>query len=302
YDNRTSSLIVTDTDEVINRVARLVKSLDVPPMQVMIEGKIIEATEEFQRSVGVNWNFDGERVNLSSSGGANGGPLDLRTNLSINPISAENLSGNPFALNLTVGRLDFLGELGAILALAETETMVKILSSPRIVTINKETAQITQEGQVLTRSTVTDNSGNKKSSIERTPVTLNLIVTPQITAVGSVILDVQVKRQFASGQVDAESLARSVNTREAKTKVLVDNGQTAVIGGVYQNDASQGETGVPLLKDIPILGWLFKYRQRDYQKNELLIFLTPRVINFGELNKEGDIETSSTVKWNEIAS
>jgi hypothetical protein len=110
FDNRTSSLIITDTDEIINRIAKLVKSLDVPPLQVMIEGKIVEATEEFQRSVGVNWSFDGEKVNLSPSGGANGGPLDLRAGLSINPISRASLLGNPLALDLTVGRLDFLGE------------------------------------------------------------------------------------------------------------------------------------------------------------------------------------------------
>ncbi len=301
FDNRTSSLIVTDTDEIINRIAKLVKSLDVPPLQVMIEGKIVEATEEFQRSVGVNWSFDGEKVNLSPSGGANGGPLDLRAGLSINPISRASLLGNPLALDLTVGRLDFLGELGAVLSLAETESTIKILSSPRIVTLNKESAQITQEGQVLTRSTVTDPTGNKKSSIERNPVTLNLTVTPQITAVGSVILSVLVKRQFATGIVDPESLARAINTREAKTKVLVDNGQTAVIGGVYQSDASQGETGVPVLKDIPVLGWLFKYRQRDSQKNELLIFLTPRVINFGEQGKQEDIETSSIYERMKLA-
>lgn len=301
FDNRTSSLIVTDTDEVINRIVRLVKNLDIPPMQVMIEGKVVEATEEFQRSVGVNWQFDGENVNLSPSGGANGGPLDLRAGLTVSSISSDRLKGNPLAMSLQVGRLDVLGELGAILSLAESETMVKILSSPRIVTLNNETAQITQEGQILTNSTVVDQAGNKKSSVERTPLTLSLNVTPQITAAGSVILDVKVKRQFASG-LDVVTEARAVNTREAQTKVLVDNGQTAVIGGVYQSDNSQGESGVPVLKDIPVLGWLFKSRAKDFQKNELLIFLTPRVINFGEGGKADDTETSSLAKKPNIAS
>lgn len=295
-DPRTSSLIITDTDEVLNRITRLVKNLDIPPMQVMIEGKIVEATEAFQRSVGVNWSFDGEPVTLSDSGGANGGPLDLRTTFSVNPVSRDSLRGNPFALSLTVGRLDFLGELGAILSLAETENSAKVLSSPRIVTLNKQAAEITQEGQVLTKSTVTEQGGTSKTQVERTPVTLNLKVTPQITAVGSVILDVDVKRQFAGGVVDTESLARAINTRQAKTKVLVDNGQTAVIGGVYQSDNTQSESGVPVLKDLPVLGWLFKARGRDFQKNELLIFLTPRIINFGDKGGGGDgMETSSLV-------
>ncbi len=297
FDSRTNALIITDTDEVINRVARLIKSLDVPPMQVMIEGKIVEAGESFQRSVGVNWNFDGENISLSSSGGANGGPLDLRTGLRVNPVAKEVLSANPLAMNLKIGRLDFLGELDAILSLAETDALVKILSSPRIVTINKEAASITQEGQVISKTSVADTVGHVKTTVERTPVTLNLQVTPQITTTGGVILDVQVKRQFAGGIVDQETLAREVNSREARTKVLVDNGQTAVIGGVYQSDTTQGETGVPVLKDIPILGWLFKNRSRTYQKNELLIFLTPRIINFGEQGKEEKLDSSLPHKY-----
>lgn len=300
-DNRTSSLIVTDTDEVINRVARLVKSLDIPPMQVMIEGKIVEAQEQFQRTIGVNWGFDGETMTLSDTGGANGGPLDLRTTFSVNPVGRDSLRGNPFALNLSVGRLDFLGELSAVLSLAETENVAKVLSSPRIVTLNKQPAEITQESQVLTKSTVVDQTGSSKTQIERTPVALNLKVTPQITAVGSVILDVDVKRQFAGGVVDTASLARAINTRQAKTKVLVDNGQTAVIGGVYQSDNTQSDTGVPVLKDLPVVGWLFKARGRDYQKNELLIFLTPRIISFGGKGESGGMETSSATDLNEGA-
>ena len=104
-------------------------------------------------------------------------------------------------------------------------------------------------------------------------------MTPQITAEGSVILDVNVERQFAGAIVEDRTLARPINSREAKTKVLVPNGQTAVIGGIYQNDETFTEKGVPFLKEIPVLGWLFKSNQQDRNKNELLIFLTPRILN-----------------------
>jgi type IV pilus assembly protein PilQ len=126
---------------------------------------------------------------------------------------------------------------------------------------------------------------NDSAVVAREPVfrdiVLSLKVTPQITAEGSVIMDIDVKREFPGPVIDGTSDS-AINTRQAKTKVLVSNGQTAVIGGIYQSDEGNSESGIPVLKDIPVFGWLFKGKSQTRTKNELLVFLTPRILNAKE--------------------
>lgn len=276
-DSRTSTVIITDTAEVLMRVERLVKELDIPPAQVMIEGKIVEASETFTRRVGVNWSLSGSPFEVSPAGGINGSALTLRPSLNVANF-ASNQAGNG-ALSLRMGTMDFLGNLEASLSLAQADALVKIISSPRIVTMNKEKSLISQKGEVITIQSTKDQSNNTISTATRSAVELKLEVTPQITAEGSVVLDVNVLRQFPGAETDATTKARPINSREAKTKVLVPNGQTAVIGGIYQSDETETENGVPVLKDIPVLGWLFKQKSQERAKNELLLFLTPRILN-----------------------
>lgn len=280
-DTRTSSVILSDREEVVERLTNLVKELDVPPTQVMIEGKIVEAEERFSRSVGVKWGFNGSDKILSPTAGSNGGPLTFRPNMNSSPLP-DGVSGF-FSAGFRIGTLDFLGNLDAMLALAESDTIAKILSSPRIVTMNRERAEISQKGEQISVATLSDNMGVKTTRAERTNIQLKLTVTPQITADGSVIMDVEVQREFAGAEADAQTKARPINTRTAKTKVLVRNGQTAVIGGIFQNDSTETENGTPILKDIPVLGWLFKYKGKDSVKNELMIFLTPRILTMRDL-------------------
>lgn len=277
-DTRTSALIVTDTDDVLEKVDRLVKELDIAPAQVMIEGKIVEASETFSQTLGVNWGFSGSPVNISNTGGYRNGQIDMRTSVGVASMDQTLLDGSMFRLGFSVGKLDILGNINATLAMAERDSLVKIISSPRIVTINKEKAQITQKGEQITVSAIRDLN-TTTTSVNRTPIVMDLSVTPQITADGGVIMEVDVRREFAGALEDAVTKARAINSRVAKTKILVKNGQTTVIGGIYQNDTTNSETGVPYLKDIPVLGWLFKSKSKDSQKNELLIFLTPRVLN-----------------------
>lgn len=276
-DPRTSSLIITDTGTVLDRVERLVRELDLPPTQVMIEGKIVEASETFSRTLGVNWNYSGAPLEISGKGGFQGNPINMSTNFNTNGIPASSTLSSAF--NINVGTIDFFGNLSARLGLAQSDSLAKVISSPRIVTMNRTEAEISQQGEVISISSITDQSGKQTTTAIRTPVQLKLTVTPQITSEGSVILEVNVQRQFAGAVAEATTQARPVNTRAAKTKVLVPNGQTAVIGGIYQNDETTLEQGVPVLKDIPVLGWLFKGKQTDRAKNELLIFLTPRILN-----------------------
>lgn len=278
-DQRTSAIIVTDTSEVLTRVERLVRELDLPPTQVMIEGKIVEAAETFSRTLGVNWNYSGVPTEISGSGGYQGSPINLATRYGSSGLSQSTLTGANSSLGISVGAIDFFGNLSATLGLAQNESLAKVISSPRIVTMNRAPAEISQAGEVISVNSTVDQNSNRITTAVRNPVLLKLAVTPQITSEGSVILDVDVTRQFPGAIAESSTLSRPVNTRAAKTKVLVPNGQTAVIGGIYQNDETESEQGTPWLKDIPFLGWLFKGKQIDRTKNELLIFLTPRILN-----------------------
>ncbi|MCB0421436.1 MAG: type IV pilus secretin PilQ [Bdellovibrionales bacterium] len=291
-DIRTSTVIVTDTEEVLSRIDLLIKELDIPPAQVMIEGKIIEASEDFKRRIGLNWSMTGTDITLSDNGGYNGTPINLVPGLRVQPLPRDQVSVATGSIGFNLGVIDGVGTLAANLALAQSDSLIKIISSPRVVTTNKVKAFITQEGQVISKASVISN-GTVTSHVTRTPVQLKLEVTPQITTAGSVIMDVNIKRQFAGPIEDQASLARPINSREASTQVLVKNGQTAVIAGIFQSDENSSEEGVPGLKSVPVIGWLFKGQNKEKLKNELMIFLTPRILKtqVDEFRKE-NIELS----------
>lgn len=271
-DERTNSIVITDTEASIANITKLISSLDLPPPQVLIEGKIVEAKESFKRSMGVQWSFSGLDTRLTTTAK---GPLNMRPNMGFTsqPTGAFN-----FGLN--VGTLDVLGSLNAQLALNEYEDKVKVISSPRIITLSNEAANIEQTTQEPLVSTTALPTGGSGTSITYKDLKLKLDVTPQITADASVIMKVIVLRESKGATTKSSSGEEMfpVNTKRAETRVLVKNGQTAVIGGVYQSDASESQIGVPYLKDIPFFGTLFKGKVTDKGKSELLIFLTPRIL------------------------
>jgi type IV pilus assembly protein PilQ len=270
-DTRTNVLVVTDIQENIERVAKLIASLDTQPPQVLIEGKIVEASDRFVRRIGVNWQASGSPVKLSST---SRGPLNMTPTLSVNPTGTT--TGN-FNLGLTVGTLDVLGNLTAALSLSETEDMVKVISSPRIVTMTNEKADINQTTEIPI-STLTATGSAVIQTFQYKPLTLKLEVTPQVTADGAVIMKVLVNRQFQGANIGGRNDSFAINSREANTRVLVKNGETAVIGGIYQSDATNADQGVPWFKDIPVVGYLFKTKNMMKEKRELLIFITPRIL------------------------
>lgn len=263
-DQRTNSLVVTDIPENLERVANLVKALDTPPLQVLIEGKVVEARETFGRNVGIRWKASGQDYQM--------GAQTMRTNLSITP---GDMPGGA-SVGIRLGTLDILGDLDAALGLFEREDLAKVVSSPRILTLNNVTANIVQSFNIpISKST--QGTGGTTTSVEFKPIELRLEVTPQITSESDVIMQVSIKREFATNR--GEGRTPDINSREAKTKVLVRNGQTSVIGGVFQSDATETEEGVPFLRSIPVLGWLFKNKGVSTEKSELLLFLTPRILN-----------------------
>ncbi|MBC86659.1 MAG: hypothetical protein CL677_05720 [Bdellovibrionaceae bacterium] len=288
-DDRTSSLIVKDTAENIGRIVKVVQELDIPPSQVMIESKVIEAQESFTSSFGVNWSYSGATHEISPDGGVDGLPIEFDSALTIAPLGST--GGGVGTLNLSIGQLDFLGDLDATLAIEENQGNIKVVASPRIVTMNNQAGSITQSGEVLSTQTVVSD-GVSTDSIRRIPFSLTMNVTPQVTANGSVVMQIDLNRSFPGAQDDSSG-ERPVNSRSATTKVMVDNGQTAVLGGIFQNDVTQGEQGIPVLKDIPVLGWLFKSKAVTKIKTELLLFVTPNILEISDnqLNNKGSVKT-----------
>ncbi len=279
FDKRTSTIVVTDKQETVERVQKLVKTLDIPPAQVSIESKIVEAVEEFDNFIGVNWSFSGAPVLLSSTGGADSAPINMNLGVNSATLTRGFTGASPFNANLNIGTLDIFGDLNAALTLAERDSLAKVISSPRISAMNREKSTIKQESENVTIiNTRSEQTGIITKSEKRTPFSLELSVTPQITADGGVIMDLDVKREFLGPLLDAETGARAINKRSAKTKVLVRNGQTTVIGGIYTSDETEASNGIPGLKNLPIIGWLFKSKSFQRSKNELLIFLTPRIL------------------------
>lgn len=277
-DARTNAIIVTDTEEVLERIKKMVAGLDIAPAQVLIEAKIVEARESFEKKIGIQWDMFGQDTKMSGSNST------IMPTLSIHP-GVNKASSLGFSLK--IGNIDLLGDLNSMLALEEREDNVKVISSPRILALHNETASITQSSQIpiIVGGAVntTSNTGSIFATRSRDVVYKNLQmhlkVTPQIANNGSVSLSVDVKREFPGPITDEQSGAAPIHSREAQTKVIVKNGQTAVIGGIYQNDTRNSDSGVPVLKDIPILGYLFRTENVSKDKTELLLFLTPRIIS-----------------------
>lgn len=272
-DTRSNAVVVTETDENLQRISKIIENLDIRPPQVLIEGKIVEAKETFTRAVGVRWSGSGTDIKL---GQTRRGPVNMRPSIGVNPSLAP--GGSNLNLNLAIGTLDIFGNLDAALALREREEQVKVISSPRAMVLTNETAVIAQTQEVPIRQINATASGTVET-IQFKPLALKMEVTPQITADASIILKVAVQRQIRGPDVGSGTAATfSVDSREANTRVLVQNGQTAVIGGIYNNETTSGKEGVPWFKDLPLVGGLFRTSTEDRVKNELLVFITPRIV------------------------
>ncbi len=278
-DTQSNSLIVTDTGRSIELIEIMVKNLDQSPAQVMIEAKVIEARERFVRNLGVGWSFDGTAFDTSNLG------LDPRLGLSIDggleAFPGNVSSGRTVSSNLRVSFAP-VGDLDITLGLSEAEDLIHVISAPRIMVLNGEKAKITQKTEDIDLVTTTQQGAGTETSPQRVSADLEFEVSPQITAVGSVFMDIKVKREFF-GPPEPDSGSRPINSREAETKVLVNNGQTIVIGGIYQHDETKSDEGIPILRHIPILNWLFSRFTKDEQRNELLLFLTPRIMSFSSV-------------------
>jgi len=277
-------LFVTDIPTKLEEIQSLIAKIDIPVRQVLIEARIVEANDTFGKSLGVKLggsvqNLAGGQVggihNVVVGGGAGpgrssstGGIIDNQF-VNLPAIGQGGYDPASFAVSLfNSGATRYLNlEISAL----EADGKGKIVSSPRIITADQVKALISQGTKIPFQKSTSSGA----TSVEFVEASLKLEVTPQITPEGNVILDVQVNKD-SLGTLTA--LGREINVKQVKTQVLVENGGTVVIGGIFEQSEQSSETKVPFLGDVPVLGNLFKTRSRDTSRTELLVFLTPRVV------------------------
>jgi len=274
-DQRTNTLIIKDTRKAINGIKALIAKIDRPIKQVQIEARIVEASDLFQRNLGIRWGGNGvKRTNQGFLNRANIGGTQLTAGVTGGngmlvdlPVATAGKGGS---IGLALGSFNNLINLNLELSAAELDGDVHIVSNPRIVTTNLKAATIKQGVQL---AYVTPGSANNPPTTTFKDALLELTVTPQITADNSVLLEVLVKKDAPS------ATGNGIDKKEVTTNILMKNGETIVIGGVYTRIKRNSSNGVPLLSKIPVLGWLFKNNSKQDDKTELLIFLTPKILN-----------------------
>ena len=275
----TNSLIAKDVPQNIADIQQMIKLLDLPTPQVLIETRIVQANTNFARDLGVQWgaaatDTPGNNTNIAlNAGPGSGDAFGVQVpNFAVN-LPASGGAGNVGNIGFTLGRL--VGtpfNLDLRLSAGEAAGDTKIISSPRVVTLDNKEAAI-QQGDSIPFETVSD----KGTQTQFVDATLNLTVTPHITPNGSVIMKIKATKN-AIGDFRSRLGAPSISKREATTEVMVQDGETTVIGGIFENTKSESETGVPWLSKIPGLSWLFKRESVSDQTRELLIFITPTIV------------------------
>ena len=280
-DTENNSLVIYDTETALKKMKALIQELDRTPKQVMIAAKIVEVTENFTRSFGINWGFtSGSPFNFSI------GPLGRLEIGSVSPLSflseATPASGT-IGSHLRIGSFPFFGDLDARFGIEESEGTARVLASPRIIALNGKSANVIQQTESISFSSNVSEGGTISNAVEKSPLSLALNVTPNITNVNSVYMRISMNRSFEGARVSAgTSSAAPSNSRSANTEILVKSGQTAVIGGIYETRESKTFLGFPILKYIPLVKWLFSQTNSENSKTELLLFLTPRIINIDD--------------------
>ena len=269
-DQRTNRLIIKELPSNMNTVLAIIDNLDTAEPQVLIEARIVETNKTFSRSLGINWGITG--VADAEFGNTTG--LAFPNRGSVNGGVQLLTGGNNGFLNVSLGNVLDTFVLDASLQAAENEGLVSVVASPRVTVLNNERADI-QSGLQIPVQTVANNT----VSVQFVNATLVLSVTPQVTAEGTVLLDILVaKREPQLAFAIAGATNAPISTRQARTRVIVRDGETTVIGGIYEISNNRGEDRVPGLANVPLLGHLFKNRRRNNDNDELLIFITPRII------------------------
>lgn len=300
-DDRTNTLIVLDTRDKLSEVRSLVERLDVPVRQVLIESRIVIASDDFRRDIGARFGVTGVaqsgRNGLVTTSGTNvlgtdpivqdfvtppqGFPVNLpdsslnRYNVNL---PASPAGGTPGSIAFAILGGDFLIDLE--LSALQTEGRGEVISTPRVITANGKQASIEQGREIPFQTT---SGGNQNASVSFKKAVLSLTVTPQITPDNRILMDLDVTNDTLGQNVPVAGggSAPSIDTRKVTTQVLVRTGDTIVLGGIFEQSTRNDASKVPLLGDIPLLGALFRNRSRESIKRELLIFVTPKMLQEG---------------------
>ncbi len=268
-DTRSNTLVIKELPDYLPTVLDLIKNLDVASPQVMIEARIIEATRTFSNEIGVVWGFNGA---ADANHGNTTGLVFPNSGSVAGNVSLP--SGAPQVLSLSLANVLDTFRLDASIHAAESRGLVKVVSTPKVQTQTGEAASIQSGFQIPVQTTV-----NNTTSVLYINATLRLDVTPQITNEGTVIMDVTLqKREPAVGINIAGGQNIPLTTRDAKTRLMVRDGGTAVIGGIFKITSNDGQSMIPGLWKIPLIGNLFRSRTQTENTDELMIFITPRII------------------------
>ena len=288
---RTNQLFVTDIAERLDQVAQMIAKIDIPLRQVMIEARIVQASDTFGQTLGV-------RLGGMGQGGAHNvwGPTNTNTMANANPTAQQGTSFNiadkaldttGSFVNLPAASLNGFASasfavsifnsaknrfLNLELSALEANGKGKVVSSPRVVTADQAKAVIEQGTELPYQVAAASGA----STLAFRKANLKLEVTPQITPEGSIVLDLDISKDNV-GQITPAGFA--IDTKHVKTQVLVENGGTVMIGGIYETSEQEDEYKVPFFGDIPVLGYLFKNRRTAQAKQELLVFITPKMLD-----------------------
>ena len=280
-DSRTNQVFVTDIPSKLEELRKLIEKTDVAQKQVMIEARIVEADDQFGRNLGVRLGLFGDNVARNVAIGSNLGSLPSSTGVtsttSATALSLPAASVQSFAagtLGVSLFNSSATRYLNLELSALEADNKGKIISSPRVITADNVKALIEQGTEIP----YLEASSSGATSISFRKAVLKLEVTPQITPDGNVILTVHVTKDNPNTNLYAGT-AVAIDTKRVETEVLVENGGTVVLGGIFQQEKREAIQQVPLLGDIPVLGWLFKSKQITDDKTELLVFLTPKIMS-----------------------
>ena len=297
-DERTNTLLVQDVSENIKEIRRLVSTLDIPVRQVLIESRIVIVNDDFSRDLGMRWGVTGVHDTsdglVAVSGSAAGTSTIVNSALtnqqstgSKYPVQLPALTDR-YNVNLPVanpaGRLglallgeDYLVDLE--LSALQAEGRGEVISSPRVITANQKEASIRQGVEIPYQ----ESSSSGATTTQFKEAVLSLTVTPQITPDDRIILDLKVTKDSVGAVISNErgGSVPSIDTRAVDTQVLVNSGQTVVLGGVYETEEGEQVSKVPFLGDIPGVGVLFRSTRKVSNKSELLIFVTPKILKEG---------------------
>ena len=288
-DPATNTLIVTDTRSVIEKFRKLIDELDVPAQQVMIEARIVEATDGFARDLGVKFGYGGtERqtawgfnsgsggISAANNGGTGGnigtssGRWSVNTNINL-PVAA---AANSIALVRALSS----GALNLELSASEQLSKTKTLANPRVLTQNRQEAKIESGTEIPYQDTSTSGNNTSTTTTFKKAV-LGLVVTPNITPDGQIIMNVKINKDTPIDCRVKNEATKCIQTKNLDTQAMVENGGTLIVGGIYEEENGNTLTKIPLLGDIPVIGNLFKTRQNSQSRRELLIFITPRIMD-----------------------